>query len=65
MRYPPIDMDLATARIWDRWNPEWRELAKAPPVQRTPEKDAKLMAQLRPMMDAIDAFKATRPDPEE
>lgn len=51
--YPPREGDFLTARIYDQVRPNWREWAARPPEKRSPERDAKLMEELRPMLDAI------------
>ena len=54
--YPPREGDFLTARIYDQVLPDWRECAARPREKRTPERDAKLMEELRPMLDAIKAM---------
>jgi len=65
VRYPPMDLDLATARIWDLFVPEWRKQAMEPEVERTPNQDAATMKRLQPMIDAIERYKANNPDPQD
>ena len=54
--YPPREGEFLTARIYDQVWPDWREWAARPPEKRSPERDAKLMEELRPMLDAIKAM---------
>lgn len=58
--YPPTDMDNAITRSYDSLMPKWRERAKAPKVQRTPELDAKILELLNPKIEAIKAFLAKK-----
>jgi hypothetical protein len=50
---------MVSEAIWDKCVPNWRDYADTPePEKLTPEQNAKLMEEMRPMMDAID--KASR-----
>jgi hypothetical protein len=55
-RFPPRDLELATARVWDKFVPDWRWHADQPEPTRTPEDDARTMERLKPMMDAIEKY---------
>ena len=52
-RYPPREGGFLTSQIYDHVHPNWREWAARPPEKSTPERDAKFMEGLRPMLDAI------------
>ena len=54
--YPPRDGDFLTSRLFDRFLPGWRDHA-ANPIEITPEMNERIMKQLKPMMDAIEATK--------
>jgi hypothetical protein len=56
--YPPIEMDNAITRAYDRFIPGWRIGANEPRPMRDPVEDARIMERLKPLMDAIDAHKA-------
>ncbi|MGD1017137.1 MAG: hypothetical protein ABR863_11970 [Roseiarcus sp.] len=58
--YPPIEMDNAITRAYDRFMPKWRIGANEPPPPRDPVADARLMEHLRSIENAIDAHKAKR-----
>ncbi len=45
------------SKLYDKLRPGWREQAKEPPIELTPEKEEMILEGLRPMMDAIDALK--------
>lgn len=51
--YPPIEMDNAITRAYDRFMPDWRVGANEPRPPRDPAEDARIMEHLRPMIDAI------------
>jgi hypothetical protein len=52
-RYPPLEGDFLVSRLWDRIYPGWREDAREEPIEITPERNAEIMAKLKPMLDAI------------
>lgn len=52
-RFPPQEGDFLTAKIYDQIYPQWREAAKKPPIELTPEREKAIMNHLRPMLDAI------------
>tara|TARA_R110001606_G_C15325199_1_gene645002 strand:+ start:256 stop:1455 length:1200 start_codon:yes stop_codon:yes gene_type:complete len=55
IKYPWRGENMVSEAIWDKCVPNWREYADQPePEPRTPEENTKLMAKLRPMMDAIE-----------
>jgi hypothetical protein len=55
--YPPIEMDNAITRAYDRFMPDWRVGANEPRPPRDPAEDAHIMEHLRPMLDAVEAHK--------
>lgn len=54
--YPPRTINFLTSRLFDRFNPGWREFA-ANPVEITPEMNKRIMDELKPMLDAIEETK--------
>ncbi|HEV2160894.1 MAG TPA: hypothetical protein VGR52_01475 [Stellaceae bacterium] len=54
--YPPRTGDFLTSRLYDRFEPGWRDVA-ANPIEITPERSKAIMEQLKPMIDAIEAAK--------
>lgn len=56
--YPPVEMDNAITRAYDKVMPGWRKGANQPKPPRDPEADKKILAHLRPMMEAINAQRA-------
>ncbi len=51
--YPPTEADFLVARLWDQlMRPEWRGWATKPPVERSKEMEAKILAELREIADA-------------
>ncbi len=52
--YPPLEGDFLIAALWDHTNPGWRDHAAAERIEITPERNAAMMAQLKPFLDAID-----------
>lgn len=54
--YPPRAEDFLTSRMFDRFTPGWREMAENP-IEITPERSKRIMEQLKPMLDAIEASK--------
>jgi hypothetical protein len=55
--YPPRTGDFLTSRLFDRFEPGWRDFAEHP-IEVTPERSKLIMEQLGPMLDAIEASKA-------
>lgn len=53
-RYPPLELDTVVHRLYDRTLPSWRRLASEPPVEITPELNARIMERMRPMHEAIE-----------
>ncbi|PRD44393.1 hypothetical protein C5748_07385 [Phyllobacterium phragmitis] len=53
--YPPVHMDNAVTKAYDKVMPNWRDGANQPRPPRDPEADKKILEHLRPMMDAIKA----------
>jgi hypothetical protein len=51
--YPPLEGDFLTSRLYDQFEPGWREHARNP-IKITPEINKKVMDHLRPMIDAIE-----------
>jgi hypothetical protein len=54
--YPPTDGKFLTSEIYDNLQPDWRQDAAVPKKPITPEENEKIMARLKPMMDAIEAL---------
>lgn len=55
IKHPWRGKGMVSEVIWDKCVPNWREYADLPePEPRTPEENAKLMENLRPMMEAIE-----------
>jgi hypothetical protein len=52
--YPPLEGDFLTSQLYDRLMPGWRKHA-AHPIEMTPELNQKIMQELKPVLDAIDA----------
>jgi hypothetical protein len=51
--WPPTDGDFLTASLWDKlMRPDWRDLAKKPPMTMSPETKKKLLEQMREMKNA-------------
>jgi hypothetical protein len=57
--YPPIEMDNAITKVYDRLIPGWRVGANEP-QPRDPDEDARVMERLKPFMDAIEAHQAKK-----
>jgi hypothetical protein len=57
--YPPRSGNFLTSRLFDRFEPGWRDFAERP-IEVTPERSKLIMQQLGPMLDAIEASK-TKP----
>ena len=53
-RYPPLDFETDIHGIYDKLLPDWRKLAAEPVKKITPEENSRIMAELRPMMEAMD-----------
>ena len=56
--YPPRTGDFLTSRLFDRFDPGWRAHAATPPIEITPERRRRIMAELKPMLDAIAASRS-------
>ncbi len=52
-RYPPLDLQTVIHDVYDALRPRWREDALLPEKKITPEENARIMAQIKPMMDAF------------
>jgi hypothetical protein len=57
--YPPIEMENAITRAYDRFMPGWRVGANEP-RPRDPVEDARIMEHLKPFIDAIEARKTRK-----
>jgi hypothetical protein len=53
--YPPREGNFLTSEIYDRFQPNWRLDAAVPKKPITAEENKKIMAGLKPIMDAISA----------
>ncbi len=63
IKHPWRGEGMISEIIWDKCVPNWREYADRPePEPRTPEENAKLMKEMRPMMDAIEKHGRKRGD---
>jgi hypothetical protein len=51
-RQPPEDTSFLTTRLWDRHLPDWRKLAKMPPVALTPEQEKELLRKISRVAEA-------------
>jgi len=52
--YPPLNPDLLTYQLWNRhMRPGWQHDAQHP-IEITPENQARIMENLRPMIDALE-----------
>jgi hypothetical protein len=49
---PPMEGEYLTAKLWDRFLPKWREIAKSR-GPRSAEKDAKLLAHMKRIKEAV------------
>jgi hypothetical protein len=54
--YPPRSGNFLTCRLFDRFEPGWRDFAENP-IEVTPERSKLIMEKLGPMLDAIEASK--------
>lgn len=52
-RYPPLDIHTSVHDIYDRLAPHWREEASKPKRKISPEENERIMAEIRPMMEAM------------
>jgi hypothetical protein len=50
---PPPELDNAVTRVFDFYMPEWRTDANKPRPKISPEENARIMAEIRPMMEAM------------
>jgi hypothetical protein len=51
--YPPVEGDFLVSKLWDKlMNPEWREWAVRPPMVRSKESDARIIAEMNEISDA-------------
>lgn len=53
-RYPPPNLQTVIHDVYDALRPRWREEALLPKEKLTPEDNARIMARMKPMMEAID-----------
>lgn len=59
-RYPPLELDTVIHRLYDQTMPTWRKLAAETPLEITPELNARLMEQMRPMREAMERARRQR-----
>lgn len=52
--YPPVALNNAVTQVYDKIILDWRQHAAKPRTKITPEMNDKIMAHLKPMMDAIE-----------
>lgn len=50
---PPLEGSI-TCKLWDKHAPGWRDRAKEPEVEITPERNEAIMKRLKPMLDAVE-----------
>jgi hypothetical protein len=53
-RYPPLDLQTVIHDVYDALRPRWRKEALVPEKPITPEENARIMAKVRPMMEAFE-----------
>jgi hypothetical protein len=53
-RYPPLDLQTVIHDVYDALRPRWRKEALVPEKPITPEENARIMAKVRPMMEACE-----------
>ena len=64
--YPPTEGDFLISRAWDKlMAPGWRDNAKRPPVEMSPEAEKRLIEQVRQMKEAPGAGRGVDFDTEE
>jgi len=59
--FPPPECDNVVTRIYDKFIPDWRVGANQPRPKIDPAEEAKIMAELRPMMEAMEARRKQSP----
>lgn len=52
-RYPPLEIQTSVHDIYDRLSPNWREEAVKPKQKISPEENQRIMAKIRPMIEAM------------
>lgn len=55
--YPPVHMNNAVTKSFDRYYPRWRDGANQPKPPRDKSKDAEILAKIREFQKAVDAQK--------
>ena len=53
-RYPPLELQTVIHDVYDALRPRWREEALVPEKPITPEENERIMAKIRPMMEAFE-----------
>ena len=59
-QFPPVHLDNAITKAFDKALPDWRRDANKPRPPISPAENAAIMARLKPMMDAIEADEQRR-----
>lgn len=59
-RYPPLELQTVIHEVYDALRPRWREEALVPEKKVSPEESARIMAELRPMMEAFERARKGR-----
>lgn len=59
-RYPPLELQTVIHNVYDVLRPRWRKEALVPKHPITPEENARIVAEIKPMRDAIEAAMAAR-----
>jgi hypothetical protein len=58
--FPPVNLDNAVTRIFDRHIPGWRTGANEPRPAISPEKNARLIAELKPRFEELERLRKRR-----
>lgn len=53
-RYPPLELQTVIHDVYDVLRPRWREESLVPEKPITPEESARIMAEMKPMMEAME-----------
>ncbi|WP_309663170.1 hypothetical protein [Sphingomonas sp.] len=59
-RYPPLELQTVIHDVYDELRPRWREDALVPEKPISPEENARIMAEIKPMMEAFEAARRKR-----
>ena len=53
-RYPPLELQTVIHEVYDVLRPRWRKEALVPEQPITPEENERIMAKIKPMMEAFE-----------